>query len=93
MRLRAWLLSTVFILAVLLPCKLHAQAVGSIVGVVSDRSEALVPNATVTAVQNGTNFTRTVASSTTDLLHCRCCPWAPTPYLPRRKALKNLPLR
>ncbi len=65
MRLRAWLLSTVFILAVLLPCKLHAQAVGSIVGVVSDRSEALVPNATVTAVQNGTNFTRTVASSTT----------------------------
>src|SRR5260370_30850169 len=44
---------------------LRAQAVGSIVGVVMDRSQAVVPNAKVTAVQTGTNFTRTVTTSST----------------------------
>jgi hypothetical protein len=45
--------------------KLSAQAVGSIVGVVTDRSHAVVPKAKVTATQTGTNFTR-VATTTND---------------------------
>jgi hypothetical protein len=47
------------------PCSLYSQAVGSIIGVVTDSSQAVVANATVTAVQNGTNFTRTTKSSAT----------------------------
>ena len=65
MRLRTWFLTALVVFAAQLPGRLYAQSVGSIVGVVSDRSQAVVPNATVTAVQNGTNLTRTTTSSTT----------------------------
>jgi hypothetical protein len=44
---------------------LRGQAIGSIVGVVTDRSQAVVPGATVTAIQTGTNFTRVVNTSNT----------------------------
>ncbi len=44
---------------------LRAQAIGSIVGVVTDRSQAVVPGATVTAIQTGTNFTRVGTTSNT----------------------------
>lgn len=50
-------------MAVLLTGDLRAQAVGTILGVVADRSHAVVPNATVIVVQTGTNFTRTVTTN------------------------------
>jgi hypothetical protein len=54
-----------FLVCAALQSELRAQAVGSIVGVVTDRSEAVVPNAKVTAIQTGTNSTRTVTTSNT----------------------------
>jgi hypothetical protein len=49
--------------AVSVPSRLNAQAVGSIVGQVTDPGQAVVPGATVTAVEKGTNFTRTITTS------------------------------
>lgn len=49
--------------AAFLPYHLYSQAVGSIAGVVTDRSQAVIPNATVTAVQTGTNFSRSTSTS------------------------------
>lgn len=63
MHRRNWLLG--FALATMAPCSLYSQAVGSIIGVVTDSSQAVVGNATVTAVQNGTNFTRATKSTAT----------------------------
>lgn len=60
---RSWLLG--FALAVMAPCSVYSQAVGSIIGVVTDSSQAVVANATVTAIQNGTNFTRTTKTTQT----------------------------
>ena len=53
---------SVFIWMALLPVPAHAQAVGTIVGTVSDPGKALIPGATVTAVEKGTGFTRTVTT-------------------------------
>src|SRR5689334_22756209 len=63
MHYRSWLVGIA--LATMAPCSLYSQSVGSIIGVVTDSSQAVVANATVTAVQNGTNFTRTTKSSAT----------------------------
>ena len=52
-----------FLAAVFVPSRLNAQAVGSIVGQVTDPGQAVVPGATVTAVEKGTNFTRTITTS------------------------------
>ncbi len=41
-----------------MPSQLAAQAVGQILGTVSDPTGAVIPGAKVTAVQNGTGFTR-----------------------------------
>lgn len=46
------------------PATLRAQAVGQILGTVTDPSGAVVPNVKVTAVQTATGFTRTTFSST-----------------------------
>lgn len=45
-----------------LPSPAWAQAVGEIVGIVTDPSGAVVPSAKVTAVQEGTGFTRSTVS-------------------------------
>jgi hypothetical protein len=45
-----------------LPSPAWAQAVGEIVGVVKDPSGAVIPSAKVTAVQEGTGFTRSTVS-------------------------------
>ncbi len=63
MHRQLWVLGFVAGLGIWAPCQLRAQAVGSIVGVVTDRSQAVVPNVTVTAVQSGTNFSRAVTTS------------------------------
>jgi len=49
--------------AVFVPSRLDAQAVGSIVGQVTDPGQAVVPGAMVTAVEKGTNFTRSISTS------------------------------
>ena len=43
----------------LVPVSLYAQALGSIVGTISDSSGALIPAASVTAIEKDTNFMRT----------------------------------
>jgi Carboxypeptidase regulatory-like domain/TonB dependent receptor len=62
---RIWLAGFALALTTLAPCSLYSQAVGSIIGVVTDSSRAVVANATVTAVQKGTNFSRTTTSTLT----------------------------
>jgi hypothetical protein len=62
MNVRALLLTAIF-LAASRPVKLYSQAVGSIVGLVVDQAEAVLPNAKVTAVEKGTQFTRTATTS------------------------------
>ncbi len=49
--------------AALAPAPLYSQAVGSISGSVSDPGQAVIPSATVTAVEKNTNFTRTTTTS------------------------------
>lgn len=56
----AWSILWVFLFAPL--CR--AQAVGTIVGTVSDPSGAVVPSAKVTVTQEGTGFARTVTANT-----------------------------
>ncbi len=63
MHSKLWILGLAVCLGVWASCELQAQAVGSIVGVVTDRSHGVVPKATVTVVQTGTNFSRTVTTS------------------------------
>ncbi|HKW98604.1 MAG TPA: TonB-dependent receptor [Bryobacteraceae bacterium] len=46
-----------------LPIHLHAQALGSIVGLVTDPGQAVIPSATVTAVEKNTNFTRSTTTA------------------------------
>jgi hypothetical protein len=48
--------------AVFVQQPLQAQAVGSIVGSVADPGQAVIPSATVTAVEKETNFTRTITT-------------------------------
>ncbi|MCU1275690.1 MAG: Oar protein, partial [Bryobacterales bacterium] len=61
--------SSLFILlsvaAAFLPCRVNAQAVGNIVGSVSDPGRAVVPGATVTATEKSTNFSRSTTTSST----------------------------
>src|SRR5262245_58737270 len=42
---------------------LYGQAVGTIVGVVTDPGQAVVPSAKITATQQGTNFSRETTTS------------------------------
>jgi len=64
MRYRVSLLVLTGLIAVAFaPAPLDAQAVGSIVGQVTDPGQAVVPGATVTAVEKGTNFTRSITTS------------------------------
>jgi len=55
-------LCTLLALGILLPTAVWAQSVGEIVGSVSDPSGAVIPNAKVTAIQQGTALTRTAIS-------------------------------
>lgn len=50
------------LMGVALAPSVYAQAVGSIVGTVSDPGNAVVPGATVTAADKNTGFTRTTTS-------------------------------
>jgi len=43
--------------------RLYGQAVGNISGLVTDPGQAVIPGTTITAVQKGTNFTRTTVSA------------------------------
>lgn len=53
-----------FVTALYAPSGLRAQAVGEILGTVTDQSGAVVPNVKITAVQTATSVTRnTVASA------------------------------
>jgi hypothetical protein len=58
---------SVSMVVALLPIPAYSQAVGTIVGTVSDPGKALIPGATVTAVEKGTGFTRTVATGSDGL--------------------------
>jgi hypothetical protein len=49
--------------AALVPAPLYSQAVGSIAGSVSDPGQAVIPSATVTAVDKNTNFSRSTTTS------------------------------
>src|SRR5215468_8567691 len=57
--LRIWCGGFALTVATTAPCHLYSQSVGSMVGVVTDSTQASVVNATITAVHNGTNFSRT----------------------------------
>src|SRR2546426_5318902 len=63
MRIRKLLLAAGLFLMAVAPFQLLAQAVGSIVGLVLDPNQAVVPNAKVTAAEKSTSFTRTTVSS------------------------------
>jgi Carboxypeptidase regulatory-like domain len=54
-------------LVVFLPGRLYSQAVGSISGLVTDPGGAVIPNATVAAVEKGTGFTRTTTTGSDGL--------------------------
>ena len=54
-----------FVLLLLAPATLRAQAVGEIVGVVTDPSGAVVPSVKITAIQQGTGFRRSTVSAST----------------------------
>ncbi len=56
-----WLFTTVLFLFA--PAPLRAQAVGEIVGTVTDPTGAVIPNAKVTAVEKGTRLTRSMNTS------------------------------
>jgi hypothetical protein len=49
--------------AALVPAPLYSQAVGSIAGTVADPGQAMIPSATVTAVDKNTNFSRSTTTS------------------------------
>ena len=53
---------TLLFLGALVPATLWAQAVGEIVGTVKDPSGAVIPSAKVTAVQEGTQLSRSTVS-------------------------------
>src|SRR5579859_1246870 len=55
------------LLLLLCTLQLRADVTGSIRGYVRDKSGAMVPNATVTALQTSTGYTRTVTSDTSGL--------------------------
>src|SRR5438128_12618618 len=63
MRNRYLLFAVAIVLTVWSPRNLYCQAVGNIVGFVVDPSDAIVPGAKVTAVQKGTQLTRTTLTS------------------------------
>ena len=65
MRIQTLFLALALCVAALFPKNLHSQAVGSILGVITDPAGAVVPNANIKAVQKNTEFTRTTASSGT----------------------------
>ena len=64
MRLPSSLLIMLSVAAAFLPCRVNAQAFGNIVGSVSDPGGAVIPSATITAVESSTSFTRTTTTGT-----------------------------
>ncbi|HKV42553.1 MAG TPA: carboxypeptidase-like regulatory domain-containing protein, partial [Blastocatellia bacterium] len=64
MKNRYRVLAVFFALALATPCRLRAQAIGEILGTITDQTGAVVPMASVTAVQAATGLRRSTVSST-----------------------------
>jgi hypothetical protein len=58
-----WVFTTTVVVTMLTTAGLYGQALGKIVGTVTDSAGALVPNAKVTVVNDGTKFTRVTATN------------------------------
>src|ERR1700731_3353697 len=63
MKGRLLLLLVVLVAGLCLPGRLRAQAVGEILGTLTDPSGAVVPNVKITAVQTATGLIRTTVSN------------------------------
>ncbi|PYV86668.1 MAG: hypothetical protein DMG05_19140 [Acidobacteria bacterium] len=63
MRILCTFLAVTIVVAISCPINLYSQAVGGIVGIITDPGGAVVPNANIKAVQKNTEFTRSTTSS------------------------------
>jgi hypothetical protein len=62
MELRRWRYFCLCLIVLLGTMQLRADVTGSILGYVRDKSGAVLPNATLTATQTSTGYTRTATS-------------------------------
>src|SRR5712692_7335704 len=74
MQHRAWRCLCLGLLVLLGTAHLWADVTGSIVGSVRDKSGAMLPNATVTATQTATGYSRTVSSDASGLFSILALP-------------------